>query len=833
MRDIGIRRILLLLMVLFFVTATNMYADRKDKKDKPLLMQKSIAAIKTDNPPLIDGKLDDRVWQSADIADNFIQYSPFNGSPSKYKTEVRVLYDNTALYVGAMMYDPSPDSIYKELGERDSDYGLNADQFTVDISPYNDGINGAIFKVSVSGVQSDRPPRSGSDYYRRNGDTWDAVWESSTSVVENGWIAEIKIPYSALRFPKDEVQTWGINFWREVRRNREQSSWNYVNREVGSTFNHLGEMTQIRDIEPPLRLSFTPYVSGYIEQAPGESGPQFTYNGGLDLKYGINESFTLDATLVPDFGQVQSDDQVLNLSPYEVRYNEKRPFFMEGTELFNKGNVFYTRRVGSRPKGYYDVYDNLEPTEDVVYNPSESSLINASKVSGRTKSGLGIGVFNAMTNTMYATVEDMETGETRRVMTDPFTNYNMIVLDQSLKNNSYISLVNTNVWRNAENDENFYNANVTGTEFNIQDKSRHYSISGQAAVSQKYYKDIENDYGHAFQLSGGKTGGAFRMEYQIEALSDTYDHNDMGYMRRNNELQNRLSVSYNIYQPFGKILSARNSLSYRHMMLYKPRVFTGSEINLSSNVTFINHMSFFLRAEYKPRGEDDYYEPRVDGWYYHRGKELSTSAFISSDRSKKLSANVRLSYNKIWLPYDQYQYSFSVSPTFKISDRFSLDYEIEVRNRINDIGYVSYQEDPLMIYFGLRNNTIIENKLQSGFIFSANSYLSVRLRHYWSRADYLDQYYTLNDDGSLTETTLDENYDYNYNAWNIDVKYTWRFAPGSEMSLVWKNSIYSGSDQIFYDFMDNMRHMFDTGMTNSLSLKILYYLDWMYFQKRN
>ena len=137
-----------------------------------------------------------------------------------------------------------------------------------------------------------------------------------------------------------------------------------------------------------------------------------------------------------------------------------------------------------------------------------------------------------------------------------------------------------------------------------------------------------------------------------------------------------------------------------------------------------------------------------------------------------------------------------------------------------------------MIYFGLRNNTTIENTFQSGFIFAANSYLSVRLRHYWSRADYLDQYYILNRDGSLTETDNDNNYDYNYNAWNIDVKYTWRFAPGSEMSIVWKNSIYSGSDQIFYDFRENMRYMFNTGMSNSLSLKILYYLDWMYFQKR-
>lgn len=829
------RSLLFLWVFLFVVPQVVLSAgdrDKKDKKDNPLLLQKSITAVKIQDPPSIDGKLDDTVWLSADVADNFVQYSPFSGSPSKYRTEVRVLYDNSAIYIGAMMYDPYPDSIYKELGERDADYNLNADQFTVDISPYNDGINGATFKVSVSGVQSDRPPRSESSGMRHSGDTWDAVWQSQSSIVEDGWIAEIRIPYSALRFPKDQVQTWGVNFWREVRRNREQSSWNYVNREIGTTFSHLGEMTEVRDIEPPLRLSFTPYVSAYLEQDASRHGVGFTYNGGLDLKYGINESFTLDATLVPDFGQVQSDDKVLNLSPYEVRYNEKRPFFMEGTELFNKGGVFYSRRIGSTPKGYGDVYDELSPTEEVIYNPTESSLINATKVSGRTKSGLGIGVFNAMTKTMYATVEDVETGEKRQVMTDPFTNYSMIILDQSLKNNSYLSLFNTNVWRNAENNENFYTANVTGTQFDLQNRSRHYSVSGKAVLSQKYYENIDDDFGHSFQLRGGKTGGALRLEYELEASSGSYDHNDMGYMRRNNELQNQVSVSYNIYQPFWKILNTRNSITYRHMMLYSPRVFTGEEISLSSNATFKNHLTVFLRAEYKPRGEDDYYEPRVEGWYYHRGRELSTSAWISTDRSKKISGNFRIGYNKIWSPYDQYHYSFSISPTFKVSDRFSLDYEIEVRNRLNDIGYVEYDDEQELIYFGLRNNMTLENKFQSGFIFSSNSYLSFRLRHYWSRADYLDQYYTLNTDGSLTEASNDGNFDYNYNAWNIDLVYTWRFAPGSEMSVVWKNSIYSGSDQIFYDFMDNLNYMFDSSMSNSLSLKILYYLDWMYFQKR-
>ncbi len=813
--------IFILLTVLF---SGNVSAGaKKDKKDNPDLVQRSITAVKIETPPVIDGILDEEIWLIADIADKFIQYSPFSGSPSKYRTEIRVLYDNTALYIGAMMYDPSPDSIYRELGQRDS-YSLNADQFTIDLSPYNDGINGAVFKISSSGVQSDSPPRS-------MGSSWDAVWESSTSIVEDGWIAEIRIPYSALRFPKEDVQTWGINFWREVRRSREQSSWNYVDKETGRSFNHLGEMRDIRNIEPPLRLSLTPYVSGYFDHNP-DNNPvsNFTYNGGLDIKYGINESFTLDATLVPDFGQVQSDDQVLNLSPYEVRYNEKRPFFMEGTELFDKGGVFYSRRIGSTPKAYDAVYDELGPEEEVSFNPLESPLINATKISGRTKTGLGIGIFNAMTNSTYATIEDIETGETRKALTNPFTNYNLIIFDQSLNNNSYISLFNTNVWRNAVKNEYFYTAGVTGTEFDIKDKSMLYSVSGSAAVSQKYYNDADNDFGHSFELSAGKTGGNLRFQYQIEASSETYDHNDMGYMKRNNELQNELNVSYHVFQPFWKILNTTKSITYRHFMLYEPRIFTGSEYDFNSYSTFVNHLSVMLGVEYKPEGDDDYYEPRVDGWYYHKGRQLGGNIWISTDQSKRLSGNIRLSYDKIWSLYNQYMYSFSFSPLFKVSDRISIDYEFALRNNLNDIGYVDYDEEQEIIYFGLRNNTTIENKLSAGYIFSADSYLSARFRHYWSRADYLDQYYTLNRDGSLSDSSMVGNYDYNYNAWNIDLVYTWRFAPGSEMSVVWKNSIYSDSDQVYYDFRENLRHMFDSGMSNSFSLKILYYLDWLYLQ---
>jgi hypothetical protein len=796
--------------------------------------KKQLAAVRTASAPKIDGVIDDAEWQQAPVATDFIQYSPYSGRPATHNTEVRILYDDEAIYIAAMMYDTNPDSIFMHLGKRDSDNSLNADQFHIELSTFNDGINGETFKVSASGVQSDSKARTSGEgsMWGRGDSSWDAVWYSKVSVVENGWIAEMKIPYSALRFPKSDVQTWGINFWREIRRYREQSSWSFVNREIGSSFNHLGELSGLSNLVPPVRLSLVPYLSGYAEKYDGEK-PGYSYSGGLDLKYGINESFTLDATLIPDFGQVQSDDQVLNLTPYEVKYNERRPFFMEGTELFARGNIFYSRRIGTKPRRYGRAQDETGPNENVRYNPQESALINASKLSGRTSGGLGIGVFNAMTRPMYAEIEDINTGDIRRYRTEPFTNFNMFVLDQSLKNNSYISLANSNVWRSAEKDATYYTANVTATDFKLQNRARMYSVAGTIALSQKYFDTDPTAFGHTYSFSGGKTGGALRIEYQIEGISDTYDPNDMGYLRRNNEFQNSLSVSYNTHKPFWKIYTTRNSLSFSYNQLYDPRVFTGSSINFNSMTILDNYWSISIRGDYKPGGEDDYYEPRIAGRFYHRPKELNANFNFDTDRSKQYYINLKTSVMTRWSEFDQSGYSLALQQEVKLSTRMSLELEAELSDRKNDIGYVSFNSGTTDIIFGKRNNTTYTTTLQSQYIFTADSYLSLRLRHYWSRADYDGNFYFLNTDGSLAPGTYAGNPDFNYNAFNIDMVYTWRFAPGSELTLVWKNAIYDGDTLIAYNYMDNLRNMFDSPILNSLSLKILYYLDYQSLRKRD
>ncbi|MEZ5001079.1 MAG: DUF5916 domain-containing protein, partial [Bacteroidales bacterium] len=356
------------------------------------------------------------------------------------KTEVRIVYNDEAIFVCAINFDPAPDSIRKQLGPRDSDRDLIADYFNVDIVPYNDGINGYSFKLSASGVQSDIRRSSGAGGRDLN---WDAVWHSAARIYENGWVAEFKIPFSAIRFMADSKEPWGFNFWRYIERYGEWSSWNYADKSHGTTINYMGEIEGINGLTPPVRISLTPYISAYTERN-GESGDwSNTFHGGADLKIGLSEAFTLDATLIPDFKQVISDDQILNLSPYEVKYNERRQFFTEGTDVFNKGGIFYSRRVASKPGGYSDAISSLSDDEIIRNNPEVTRLINATKISGRTAKGLGIGIFNGITARSEALIEDTLTGFTRDFVTQPLSNYNMLVLDQNLGGGSYLSLANT------------------------------------------------------------------------------------------------------------------------------------------------------------------------------------------------------------------------------------------------------------------------------------------------------------------------------------------------------------------------------------------------------
>jgi hypothetical protein len=533
-------------------------------------------------------------------------------------------------------------------------------------------------------------------------------------------------------------------------------------------------------------------------------------------------------TLIPDFGQVKSDDKIYNFSPFEIQYAERRQFFTEGTELFNKGGIFYSRRVGSQPKGYYDAYNNLDDNEIVTNNPQSTKLINATKISGRTPQGLGIGLFNAMSANTFATVTDTITGETREILTQGFTNYNTFVLDQNLENNSYIDFLNTNYYIPDEG----YMANVTGTTFKIANPSYTYALSGEAFASQKYFKDQPNDFGFRSVLSFGKISGKFKFDLTQALETETYDPNDMGFNTRNNFVDNYLSLQYNIYDPFGKFRSMYNWMMISYNTLFTGFKYASFEIEGSSHLTTLKHLDFGMNTEIQPIAGNDYYEPRVDGWMYITPAYGMLNGWISTDYRKKFAIDFGLS-GYISGKYKSTGYNVSLSPRYRISDRFLMIYRFGVENILNDVGYVddyNASGQPIII-FGRRDRKTISNILEANYMIASNMSIDLRGRYYWVSAPYFS-YYQLQKDGTLIPASYAGDPDVNFNLFNLDLSYIWNFAPGSQITIMWKNMIDTFSNDVSDSFFENMGNTFQSPASNSFSIRVLYYLDALYLKKK-
>ncbi|MBK6622939.1 MAG: carbohydrate binding family 9 domain-containing protein [Saprospirales bacterium] len=791
--------------------------------------KKQLEAFRIETGIKVDGALDEAEWREAVLAEQFTQTVPSPGAPSKHRSEVRILYNDVALFVGAILYDEQPDSIMQELTDRDQ-LG-NTDYFGIIIDAYKDGINGLGFLTTPAGVQFDLKYSAlgggGGPSIVQGGDTnWDAVWDVKTRRTPEGWSLEMVIPYSAIRFPAQAEQSWHVNFVRQVRRHREESFWNPVDPEQQGLVNQSGELNGIRDIKSPLRLSATPFVAVYAENLHDRNGSPVnswgrSFNGGMDIRYGINDAFTLDMTLIPDFGEAISDNQVLNLSPFEVFFNENRQFFTEGVELFNKGGWFYSRRVGGRPLYYWDVENQLRENEEIISNPTSTQLLNATKISGRTKKGTGLGLFNASSGATHAELENMETGETRTIETNPFSNYNVLVFDQNLKNNSYVTLLNTNVWRSGS----AYDANLTGTVFELRTKDNNYGLTGQGALSQQYHPD-RTDLGHTYYLGLRKLSGQWRwgMNYGVE--SDTYDPNDLGFLYNNNGVSYSAFGSFNQYKPFGAFNNGGAEIWVGHNRLYKPDRFIDFGINANAWLTTKKFFAFGVWTYFEPLPYHDYFEPRVDGRFLKISDNYNFGGWLSTDYRKKLAFDLETNY-RIYNEANRRRFNIWTAARYRLSDKWNI--RLSNSNNIwpDDLGFTTFDENDQPI-LGRRDLLTIENSLQTNFSFSNRMVLSFRLRHYWSRVQY-KQLFDLNEDGTLAPSDFDEFRDNSFNAFNIDCIYRWRFAPGSDLFIIWKNSIFGFDDlveTVRYDYRGSVDQLFELPQRNSLSLKLIYYLDY-------
>lgn len=806
----------------FFLLANALFAS-----DDPPSTAKFLYATRITSAPQIDGILNEDVWQKTRCgADDFVQRSPNPGGAPSVPTEVKILYDDNAVYVGAFLYDISPDSIMREFSQRD-DFGFS-DIFGVYFDTYQDGINAFEFLVSAAGVQIDRRwTASGNDR------SWNAAWRSEVQRIGTDWFVEIEIPMAALRFPKTPIQQWGVNFRRSIRRNNETNYWSEIDPQENGFVNQFGRLDGITNLKSPVRLSVSPYVSAYYDHYSGDpdnpASANTRFNGGMDLRYGINDAFTLDMILVPDFGQVVSDNRVLNLSPFEVQFAENRQFFKEGTDLFEKGDFFYSRRVGGRPLLYEQADDNLDPGEVLVSNPQESSLINATKVSGRTASGFGVGIFNALTGTMEAQIQNEETGESRALVTSPLTNYSVLALDQSLKNNSYVSFINTNVLRQGQ----FYDANLTGTVFRLSNRGNRYTLSGRGAVSQKYGLEDENEFGYTSTLALAKTSGNWRGSISNYIESDTYDPNDLGFLRANNEIRTSANVGYNVYQPFWRLLSLRTDLDVDYFRRYNPSVYTQTVIEASVEGTFRSFNELEMSFRMSPTQEYDYFEPRVAGRYVVFPSYKSLDLSFSTDWRNRFALGVYTGYTDFDFE-DQRRFRISLQPRFRVNNRLAFSGSISHTGLNSDVGFAkkeSLGDENNRIIFGRRDRTIVSNIFNTKYTFNHKMGLTFRLRHYWSEARY-QEFYELSDAGRYLGSNYQGEEDRNYNAFNIDMVYQYVFAPASEISVVWKNSIINDGGELLDGYFANVDTMLDAPTTNSISVRILYFIDYTSVAKR-
>ena len=819
--------------VLFFCLSSIAQTPSPGTKPAP----KQIAAKRTIIPVKLDGLIDDAAWKEAPSAMGYTEFrpTPFKTEDPANRTEVYMLYNDEGIYLGGYCYEKTKDSISTELRGRDG-FGNN-DFIGFIFDTYNDKINGFEYFITPLGEQWDAKVAPSQPNSNNGGEdfSWNAVWKSTAVIHNDGWSFEIFLPFSAIRFSKKNVQDWGFNITRRRQKTGQQYAWNTIDPNVNGFLTQEGLWTGLENIKPPLRLQFTPYFSTYANHypvnQPGQKNWTSSVNGGMDVKYGISQALTLDMTLIPDFGQVKSDNTVLNLTPFEVKYQDNRPFFTEGTELFGKGGLFYSRRVGGRPLHFYDVYNSIGPNEKVISNPRETKLANATKISGRLNGGLGVGFFNAISSRTFATVEDENKGQ-RKVETSPLTNYNIIVLDQTLKNNSSVSLINTNVWRSGKD----YDANVTAALFDFNDKSNTWNMGGKVGTSNllNYLPDGKTKTGYTGNIYFGKTSGRFNFNFSETIIDNKYQINDFGYFTNNNYWEQSLWAGYNWTKPskWYNRLNLNLNLAYIRRFT-SPATYQGANSNFNINGQLKNLWHVGLFTGFEPSG-NDYYEPHVEGRFFKGWNSFFTGGWVETNNAKKYMVNIEVFYVSRSL-FASKKYSLNINQRYRFNDKLSVLYGLSLEPQKDNVGFADFNGDDII--FGRRNISTVENWVNIKYNFNKKMGLRADIRHYWSKVDYGDpslNFFKLLPDGKLEHTTSytgDANQ--NYNAFNIDAVFTWEFAPGSFINLVWKNSnpVDNFNKVTNLGYFKNLDNTLSQSHNNNISFKILYFLD--YLQLKN
>lgn len=825
--------------------------------------QRSYTTKRLNSAPNIDGKLDDACWQTIDWQSDFIVNTPNNGELPVNQTKIKIMYDDNYLYLGFKCLDDNPEELINRLGRRDSWPG---EWIAINIDSYGDNNTAFSFGGSVSGVKGD-------SFVTGNGDDWDEnwnpVWYLKTDIDEEGWIAEAKIPLSQLRFGKQEEQVWGIQVLRKDFRKDERSFWQHVPNSANGWVSNFGELRGIKGIKPKRQLEIQPYIVSSFESSATEEDNPFAdgfstgYNFGLDGKLGLTNDITLDLTINPDFGQVEADPSALNIDGFQIFFNEQRPFFIENNNLFsfqvtgssaggkfNTDNLFYSRRIGSRPRGDIDIPDGA-----FVDRPKFTSILGSAKVSGKTRNGWSVGLMESITQQEEAKVV-LGTESVSQIV-EPLTNFFVGRLSKDFNQGATtiggtFTSVNRDLDGTGLEDQYHSDALTGGLNFVHTWNQREWEIKGSLIFSEvrgtvEKINDTQTKFEHYFQrpdaehlsvqdqtslsgnggtLSIGNYWGEDNLSFQsgVTWRSKGLELNDIGFLNTSDEINYFFWAAYRL--PKANKTFRTFQINYNTWSRWT----TGNEhlylaVNTNADATFQNFWSLSSTVNFELK--DISQKALFGGPLLRRAPGFYKSINIGSDSRKNFTSS--LNYGRFdAIGSDKgsvivqninltLRYQFSDALSLSLSPRYFTQHR-----KIQNVDFVEIGSDKryitatinqktlsssVRLNYSLTPNLTIEYWGQpfvsignySDFKFITNSTATEftdRFHLYGDSEisfDEVEDIYTIQENGTNHNYSF-SNPDFNFVEFRSNMVLRWEYKPGSEFFFVWTQSNSNFSD---------------------------------------
>ncbi len=780
---------------------------------------REVRAVRVSQPPQIDGFLNDEAWNLAQPATDFIQRDPDEGRPATERTEVRVLYDDEALYIGAMMFDARPQEIVARLTRRDNI--VESDRFAVFVDSFHDHQTCYRFGVNAAGVKVDVLHY---DDGNREDQSWDAVWDVETQILPNGWSVEMKLPLRIFRYRSDvEEQDWGINFLRLITRRGERADWIFIPKSQSGFVSRFGHLAGLRNLPSPRRLEVLPFIVSKQDWQPTRPFQRpvqkFTGDAGLDVKVNLSNNVLLDATINPDFGQVEADPSVLNLTTFETFYPEKRPFFIEGTQIirfttfgddFGPG-MFYSRRIG-RALSSSEV--TVPPGGTILHLPQTTTILGAAKLTGKTNSGLSVGVLQAFTAEMRARVAD-STGATSEQVIEPLAHYNIVRLRQDVQENSVVGMIMTSTAKQRR-----LPGLTGGVDWNLKFDNNTYQVDGFLAAS--YTKNFVTTRG--LGTAGKAAFSRIAAEHwlwsaSVDFTSKEYNINDVGFFRRPNDYGVVGSMTYKEDRPAELVRNYRLTL-FAHERRNFDEANLIRELNLRSSILFTNYWELDLNVGMNVGKYDDR-ETRGNGLY---ARPTAYEFNIGAETDGRKDAVVSLSWHTAWDAKRKREWgpiaSFSFRPVSWMEYAFSAGYN-RVRNQEAWVENVELPSGRTSI-FADRSTDEVNMTLRSTLTFMRDLTLQFYGQIFLAKGHF-ENTRRLIGTADFAAYPLSSSHDFNAQALNTNLVLRWEYVPGSTLFLVWSHARRGGSSDYFRSFKDNLVDTFRLPPANVLLLKVSYW----------